>query len=64
MTQFEVTSDMLSKVPQMKRPAHISDREFAETYRALANSIELENAGEPSVTVTWAELKQEMGIED
>ena len=39
MTQFEVTSDVLSKVPQMKRPAHISDREFAETYRALANSL-------------------------
>ncbi len=63
MTQHEVASAILAQIPPVKRPAHISDRELAETYLELLRGIEAEKAGESSITLTWDELNRDMGIE-
>ncbi len=63
MTEHEVISAILAQIRWVKRPARISDREFAETYLLLARGIESERNGEPSITMTWSELRKDMGIE-
>ena len=61
MTIQEVTAAFLATIPtQPPRPAHISDREFAETYRSLLRSIEAEKNGETGTVVSLAELQRKL----
>ena len=60
MTQQEVISAMMEKIPPVKRPAHISDREFVEIYLSLLRSIEAEKRGEPGTKVSWPELRSKL----
>ena len=60
MTQQEVTNAMLAEIPQVKRPAHVSDREFAETYWSLLRSIEAEKNSETGTVVSLAELQRKL----
>ena len=49
MTIHEVTSAFLASIPtQPKRPAHISDHEFAEIYKSALRGIKAYKAGNPS----------------
>ena len=60
MTQHEVISAILEQIPPMKRPAHVSDREFVETYLSLQRSIEAVKRGEKGTIVGWADLKRKL----
>ena len=59
----DTTNEFLSKVVPSVRPERVSDSEYDVIFRALARDIEAEKAGEPSITMTWAELKHKLGIE-
>ena len=60
MTEQEVIDAILAQIPPTKRPAHVSDREFVETYLSLMRSIEAEKRGEKGTIVGWADLKKKL----
>ncbi len=64
MTEQEVIDAILAQIPPVKRPAHVSDREFVETYRSLLRGIKAKREGGPMSVVKWSDVKAKFGIKD
>ena len=64
MTEQEVVEAILAEIPPTKRPAHVSDREFAAIYRSMLRGAKERRAGVPPLKVTWSDVKRKFGIED
>ena len=64
MTEQEVVEAILAEIPPTKRPAHVSDREFAAIYRSMLRGAKARRDGVPPLKVTWSDVKRKFGIED
>ena len=64
MTEQEVVEAILAEIPPTKRPAHVSDREFAAIYRSMLRGAKERREGVPPLQVTWSDVKRKFGIED
>ncbi len=64
MTEQEVVEAILAEIPPTKRPAHVSDREFAAIYRSMLRGAKERREGVPPLKVTWSDVKRKFGIED
>ena len=64
MTEQEVVEAILAEIPPTKRPAHVSDREFAAIYRSILRGAKERRECVPPLKVTWSDVKRMFGIED
>ena len=64
MTEQEVIDAILAQIPPTKRPAHVSDREFVETYLSLRRSIDAVKRGEKGTIVRWSDLEKKLTEQD
>lgn len=64
MTEQEVVDAILAEIPPTKRPAHVSDREFAGIYLSILRGAKEKRDGVPPLKVTWSDVKKRFGIED
>ena len=64
MTEQEVIDAILAQIPPTKRPAHVSDREFVETYRSMLRGIKAKRDGDPGLLVRWSDVKAKFGLKD
>ena len=64
MTEQEVVDAILAEIPPTKRPAHVSDREFAAIYLSMLRGAKELRDGVPPLKVTWSDVKKRFGIQD
>ena len=64
MTEQEVIDASLAQIPPAKRPAHVSDQGFVETYRSMLKGIGAKREGNPGLLVTWSDVKAKFGTQD
>ena len=64
MTEQEVVDAILAEIPPTKRPAHVSDREFAGIYLSILRGATEKRDGVPLLKVTWSDVKKRFGIDD
>ena len=55
---------ILAEIPPTRRPAHVSDREFAGIYRSMLRGLKEKRDGVPPLKVSWSDVKKRFGIED
>lgn len=58
----EITNEFLSKAMRPIRPDRVSDEEYDAIYQSLLNGLMAEKNGEAGTIVSWAELKQKLGV--